>query len=172
LRDQVILVDELDRPLGAARKLQVHRAPGQLHRAFSVFVVGSGQQILLQRRSALKYHFPGLWTNACCGHPRPGEDLVPAAQCRLAEEMGLVAEPRALGSFVYRAVDASTGLVEHELDHVLLARSDVQPTPDPAEVDDWRWIHREDLDAELYRHPDTFTPWFPLALAVMDQCLE
>ena len=71
--DLVILVDEQDRELGAMEKLAAHERGGTRHRAFSVFIVDPQGRWLLQRRAAGKYHFPGLWTNACCSHPRPGE---------------------------------------------------------------------------------------------------
>jgi len=166
--DIVLLVDEHDRPLGSASKVEAHRPPGMLHRAVSVFVVNSGGAILLQRRAMSKYHFPGLWTNACCSHPGADENVETAGKRRLAEEMGLVAEPRSVGSFIYRAEDPDSGLVEHELDHVLLACCDADPTPDPNEADDWRWLDREELNDELDRRPHLFTPWFPHVLAAVD----
>jgi isopentenyl-diphosphate delta-isomerase len=168
-REFVVLVDDHDRPLGSAPKLDVHRPPGTLHRAVSVFVVNSAGAILLQRRAMSKYHFPGLWTNACCGHPRAEESVENAGKRRLAEEMGLAAELRPVGSFIYRADDPDSGLAEHELDHVLLANCDADPSPDSTEVDDWRWIDRDDLDDELNRKPQLFTPWFPHVLAAIDQ---
>src|SRR5207248_1208560 len=68
--DDVILVDEQDRPVGTAPKLAAHQDGGRLHRAFSVFIFDSAGRMLLQRRAASKYHFGGLWTNTCCSHPR------------------------------------------------------------------------------------------------------
>ncbi len=171
-REFVLLVDERDCPLGSAPKLDVHRPPGRLHRAISVFVVNSGGAVLLQRRAMSKYHFPGLWTNACCGHPRAEETVEAAGKRRLAEEMGLVTDPRPVGTFIYRAEDSGSGLVEHELDHVLLACCDTDPTPNSAEADDWRWIDREELDDELAREPHRFTPWFPHVLALIDEWLS
>ena len=45
--------------------------------------------LLMQKRSKLKYHSPGLWTNTCCSHQRDGERTIDAANRRLNEEMGL-----------------------------------------------------------------------------------
>ncbi|MEA2939167.1 MAG: isopentenyl-diphosphate Delta-isomerase, partial [Alphaproteobacteria bacterium] len=95
--EQLILVDENNRAVGAAGKDAVHRA-GLLHRAFSIFVVDDRGRILLQRRSPRKYHSGGLWANSCCGHPRPGERTVAAAQRRLNEELG-VASTLSFGFF-------------------------------------------------------------------------
>src|SRR5690349_15374146 len=91
-RDQVVLVDEHDRPLGTAPQLEAHQAGGRLHRAFSVFIFDAAGRMLLQRRAPSKYHFAGLWTNACCSHPQPDEPVVEAARTRLREEFGFDAE--------------------------------------------------------------------------------
>ena len=85
--EQVILVDMDDREIGRAGKLEAHRQ-GQLHRAVSICIVDGEGRMLLQRRAAVKYHSPGLWANACCSHPRPGEATLAAALRRLPEELG------------------------------------------------------------------------------------
>ena len=160
--DSVVLVDAGDRVVGTAPKLDAHRT-GVLHRAFSVFVFDSQGFLLLQQRARSKYHSGGLWTNTCCGHPRPGEATVAAAQRRLREEMGIACALREAGRFLYRA-DVGGGLVEHELDHVLVGRSDREPVPDPAEVAGWRRAAVADLQVEMARVPSRFTAWLPRAL--------
>ncbi|HLG02045.1 MAG TPA: NUDIX domain-containing protein, partial [Bacteroidia bacterium] len=72
--EEVILVDSFDRVLGQMEKIQTHQE-GRLHRAFSVFIFNSKGGMLLQKRATGKYHSGGLWSNACCGHPRPGEEV-------------------------------------------------------------------------------------------------
>ena len=90
--EEVILVDEEGREIGSAEKLEAHRNGGRLHLAFSIVLFNRNGETLLQRRSKRKYHFGGLWTNACCGHPRPGEVLAEAARRRLREELGVGTE--------------------------------------------------------------------------------
>lgn len=160
--ERVVLVDEADREVGEAPKLEVHRT-GALHRAFSVFIVDSRGDMLLQRRARGKYHTPGLWTNACCGHPRPGEAVEAAAGRRLEEEMGFVCSLERRYAFVYQA-DLGADLSEHEYDHVFLGRFDGEPDPDPNEVWEWRWLQRHDLVNTLAERPEWFTPWFRIAL--------
>jgi len=165
--ETVVLVDENDREVGTAEKLEAH-VSGALHRAFSVFVLNGRGELLLQRRAAGKYHCGGLWTNTCCGHPRPGEPVAAAARRRLNEEMGIDCELSPAGTFVYRA-EVGGGLVEHEYDHVFLARHEDDPSPDPAEADAWRWADVETLIADAEASPAEFTPWFALALRELAQ---
>jgi isopentenyl-diphosphate delta-isomerase len=162
--DHVILVDESDRPVGSAEKLAAHEGGGKLHRAFSVFLFDSGGRMLLQRRAASKYHFGGLWTNACCSHPRRGQALLESARTRLRHELGIDAPLEELFSFVYRAEDPASGLTEHEFDHVLCGRFDGAPRPNPDEVSDWEWVEPAALVDDVRRRPERYTPWFKLVL--------
>ncbi|MFG0307237.1 MAG: isopentenyl-diphosphate Delta-isomerase [Phycisphaerales bacterium JB040] len=161
--EHVILVDEHDNPIGTLEKHAAHKDGGRLHRAFSVFLTDDAGRVLLQRRASTKYHFGGLWTNTACGHPRPGERTVAAAQRRLFEEMGVRAELAEVGTFTYAAQDDGSGLTEREIDHVCLGAFTGSPTPDPEEAEGWRWIDPDELDRELRASPEQFTPWFPLA---------
>jgi isopentenyl-diphosphate delta-isomerase len=168
-RTTVVLVDESGQELGTAAKQDAHNPPGRLHLAFSVFLFTPGRrQLLLQQRARSKYHFPGIWANTCCSHPAPGEDLIESARLRLSEELGVAPEDGLVdvGTFVYRAVDPVSGLVEHELDHVVvgtLAGSEGIVRPDPAEVEAVRWVAPADV---LGHGPaEGFAPWFATALA-------
>lgn len=165
---EVVLVDGEDREVGRAPKVAAHRPPGLRHRAFSLFVHDGAGALLLQRRAFEKYHFGGRWTNTCCSHPAPGELVADAARRRLREEMGIGVGPlRAAGRFEYRAVDAASGLVEHELDHVVVGPAAASaPRPAPQEVAAWRWVDLPALLDELRAAPATFTPWFAPALAL------
>lgn len=167
----VVLLDEDGTEIGEMEKLAAHQGDGSLHRAFSVFLFDRDGRMLLHRRASSKHHFRDLWTNSCCSHPRPGESVADAGARRVREELGVEVEAAALrevGSFVYRAEDDGSDLVEHEWDHVLVGHLDGDPDPDPAEVGAWRWMDRTQVDAELADDPSRFTPWFPLALAVVD----
>jgi isopentenyl-diphosphate delta-isomerase len=158
----LVLVDENDREIGTGEKLSVHRS-GALHRAFSVFIFDAEGRLILQRRARAKYHSAGLWSNTCCGHPRPGESVAVAAQRRLREEMGFDTPLTRVFSFVYRAA-LDQGLTEHELDHVFTGSFDGVPSPDPAEVAEWRAIPTGDLVADLTAHQDRYSVWLRPAL--------
>ena len=161
--EQVILVDAADREIGVLGKLAAHANGGTRHRAFSVFIVDARGRWLLQRRAAGKYHFPGLWTNACCSHPRPGEDTAAAAHRRLREELGFDCPLAERFQFEYRAASEAEGLVEHELDHVFTGVYGGAVQPDPDEVGAVRWVEPAELANELRAQPENFTPWFKLA---------
>ncbi|MHC5112268.1 MAG: isopentenyl-diphosphate Delta-isomerase [Planctomycetota bacterium] len=158
--EEVILVDEEDRQIGVSEKLAAHRDGGRLHRAFSVFVFNREGRLLLQRRAATKYHFGGLWTNSCCGHPRPGETTAGAAARRMQEELGFTAAVQPLFTHAYQAKDASSGLTENEIDHVMRSEYEGPVTPDPAEIDAFAWRFPREILADVESNPAAYTPWF------------
>ncbi|MBI1267394.1 MAG: isopentenyl-diphosphate Delta-isomerase [Cryomorphaceae bacterium] len=160
--EHVILVDEYDREIGQMEKLQAHES-GNLHRALSVFLFNSKGELLLQQRALEKYHSPGLWTNTCCSHPRPGEQSKDAAVRRLKEEMGMSCTLTKSFDFIYRA-EFENGLIEHELDHVFIGCSDDKPVMNPSEVASWKYISQENLVADIRNNPDLYTVWFKLCL--------
>ncbi|MBI4696244.1 MAG: isopentenyl-diphosphate Delta-isomerase [Gammaproteobacteria bacterium] len=158
MEEQVILVDVNDRELGVAGKLRAHRE-GALHRAVSVFLFDEEGRFLLQQRAPSKYHSGGLWSNTCCGHPRPQEEESAAASRRLYEELGVRCAIGPAFRFVYRALVAPD-LLEYEYDHVFFGRYGGEPTPNPDEVADWRWVDSAHLRAEVRDRPARYSPWF------------
>ena len=164
--EMVVLVDEDGADIGQMGKLEAHRAPGRLHRAISVVVFTPGGQVVLQRRAAAKYHFAGLWSNTCCSHPRPGEAVAAAASRRLVEEMGLSCALEEVGAVRYEAHDSTSGLVERELDVVLLGMCSEQPVPDPNEVSEVGLASPDWLFADIEARPARYTPWLREVLTV------
>lgn len=160
--EEVILVNEEDHPIGQMEKMEAHEK-GLLHRAFSVLIFNSSEQVLLQKRASSKYHSGGLWTNTCCSHPRPGETVLDAANRRLMEEMGMTADLTERFHFIYKT-DLDNHLVEHELDHVLVGQSDDLPTLNPDEAEDFKYINLETLKEELKSSPENYTVWFKIIM--------
>ncbi len=131
-RRLVELVDIDGRAVGACPVGEAHTPPGRLHRAFSVLLFDADGRVLMQQRALTKSRFAGRWTNTCCSHPGPGEDVTTSALRRLDEELGLQVDwLREVGRFVYRAADPHSGLVEHEYDHLFVGHFDGAPAPDP-----------------------------------------
>lgn len=157
-KEMVILVNEQDEAIGLMEKMEAHEK-GLLHRAFSILIFNSDGEMLLQQRALSKYHSPGLWTNACCSHPRNGETILEAANRRLSEEMGMQTELSVLTRFIYKA-DFDNGLTEHELDYVVKGITNENPTINPDEVNAFRWISTADLIKWVETTPTDFTVWF------------
>ena len=156
--EEVILVDEQDRPLGVQAKLVAHRTAIR-HRAFSVFITDSRGHVLLQSRAPSKYHSGGLWTNACCGHPRVGEAPIDAARRRLVEEMGIDVPLTHAGILNYTAA-LPDGWHENEVVHLFTGVSDAEPRPAPEEVHEWRRFCPSELAEAARRDVHAFTAWF------------
>lgn len=155
----------VDGTLTPVDKREAH-SQGLRHRAVAVFVM-AGTKVLIQRRADGKPHGAGLWANACCTHPRWGEDTAACAVRRLAEEMGIQGlAPALAGQIEYRA-DVGTGTVELEVVDIFVAEAPdgLVPAPDPSEVAETRWVDLYTLVAEARRWPNRFTPWLRLYLS-------
>ena len=158
---KVILVNELDEEIGTMEKMQAH-LEGKLHRAFSVFIVNAENEMLLQKRAAHKYHSPNLWTNACCSHPMPDENIMDAANRRVKEELGMeITDLKKLFSFQYKA-ELENNLIEHELDYVLWANAKSEVNFNNDEVSDFVYLAKDEIKEQLAEKPDQFTVWFKL----------
>lgn len=158
--DTLVLVDLFDNEIGKASKIEVHEK-GLLHRAFSVFIVNDGR-MLIQKRNRNKYHSGGLWTNACCSHPRYGELLDEAVIRRIKEELGITSQFYKAFSFVYRST-FKNGITEYEYDHVFLSDYNGNIAPDEDEIEEYKWIGLEELADDLVSYPDKYTAWFQIA---------
>lgn len=163
--EEVILVNERDEEIGAMEKMEAHRK-GILHRAFSIFIFNNKNEMLLQQRAINKYHSGGLWTNACCSHPKPGEATELAASRRLAEELGFETMLDKAFDFTYNA-SFENGLIEHEFDHVFSGIYNGEINFDKNEVKDICFMRMEDIEAALQSHPAKFTAWFSIAFPLI-----
>jgi isopentenyl-diphosphate delta-isomerase type 1 len=161
--DHVILLSDSHEVIGEAPRASVHTEDTPLHLAFSCYVFNEAGEVLLTRRALTKRTWPGVWTNTCCGHPRPGEDMVEAIRRRLTDELGLAVDELVcvLPDFAYTATDAS-GIVENEVCPVfstVLAHPIPALSPNPAEVVDWEWVTWESLAESARLTPFIFSPW-------------
>jgi isopentenyl-diphosphate delta-isomerase len=157
-QDFVILVDANDNEIGVMQKMEAHKK-ALLHRAISVFICNSNGDWLLQKRALQKYHSNGLWTNASCSHPFPGESSFEAANRRLMEEMGMKADLVEIFNFTYKE-PLDNELTEHELDHVFFGITDEKPIINSDEVDEWKYVPFNELEADIENNPENYTVWF------------
>ena len=165
--NDVILVTEQDEAIGVMEKMEAHRR-GVLHRAFSVFLFDQEGRMLLQQRSAHKYHGALLWSNTCCSHPYPGEAVETAAERRLQEELGFTAPLEKIFTFTYKAA-VENGLTEHEFDHVFAGVYTGPVQPNPAEVADYAYQPMELIQEQVNNNPDSFTSWFRIAFPLVEK---
>jgi isopentenyl-diphosphate Delta-isomerase len=165
----VILVDKEDRPIGTMDKMEAHEK-GLLHRAFSVFIFNAKGEMLLQQRSVDKYHSGGLWTNACCSHPMPGEQTIDAANRRLGEELGFSTPLEKRFSFIYKT-NFDNGLTEHEVDHVFTGTYDGNILPNKAEVEAFKYCSVSEVIQLIAENPNHFTSWFKIAFPKLEAYL-
>ena len=158
--EHVILLDATGQPRGTAPKHAVHGTDTPLHLGFSCHLVDRRGRVLLTRRAAAKPTWPGTWSNACCGHPQPGETLRAAVTRRLQDELGLTVRTMglAISDFTYRVV-MDNGMVEHEVCPVVVAEIDSEPSLNPAEVDDASWVDWSVLCDRAQQEPETLSPW-------------
>jgi isopentenyl-diphosphate delta-isomerase len=160
IEEKVILVNERDEQIGLMPKLEAHEK-AQLHRAFSIFILNSKNEVMLQQRASQKYHSPLLWTNTCCSHQREGESNIQAGNRRLMEEMGFSTELKELFHFIYKA-PFDNGLTEHELDHVMVGYFDGEPEINTEEVENWKWMDIDAIKEDMQVHPEKYTVWFKI----------
>lgn len=168
--EYVILVNENDEQTGIMEKVEAHEK-AILHRAFSVFIFNNEGDMLLQKRAEKKYHSGGLWTNACCSHPRPGEDVTAAAERRLKEELGFSTALQKRFSFIYKAA-FDNGLTEHEYDHVFTGMHNGPIQPNLDEAEDYSYKSLSEIDDELNLNPDKFTVWFRIAFPKLKEYFQ
>jgi isopentenyl-diphosphate Delta-isomerase len=159
MEKNIVVVDENNNFIKLEEKMKVHEL-GLLHRAFSLLIFNSKNEMLIHKRALIKYHCPGLWTNACCSHPTLNGDLILEAKRRLNEEMGMKCNDiKKLFTFTYRK-EFDNGLIEHEIDQVLISFSDEVPNPNPDEVCDFKWISMKTLYEDVEKNSDNYTFWF------------
>jgi isopentenyl-diphosphate Delta-isomerase len=163
--ERVVLVDERGRVTGWAHKADVHDEHTPLHLAFSCYVFGPDDQLLVTRRAQSKATWPGVWTNSCCGHPSPGEDLSAAVHRRAQQELGLDLLDVAvvLPAFRYRAT-MGNGVVENELCPVLRARAENELRPDSSEVQQTQWVSWDAFSREVCSGARVVSPWCTLQI--------
>jgi isopentenyl-diphosphate delta-isomerase len=154
-----VLVDEAGEPIGVADKATVHGVHTPRHLAFSCYGFDDAGRLLVTQRARTKSTFPLVWTNTCCGHPGPGEDLADAAARRLRHELGLqVRDMRmVLPDFSYRASDGR--VEENEFCPVLACRIVGEPTPRPDEVEAVAWWSWAEFLAAAADPASGLSPW-------------
>jgi len=172
MKDLLILVDKNDNILGYEEKIKCHLGRGLTHRAFSIFIFNDKNEILIQKRAKGKMLWSGFWANACCSHPRKGENYKKAAKRRLKEEMGINADLKSVFKFYYQARYKNIGS-ENELCAIFVGRyNDSKINPDLEEVQEWEWINIEKLKKNIKQNADIYAPWFKIEMAKVNEIID
>lgn len=164
----VVLVDENDQIIGSMRKMEAHEQ-GALHQAISIIVFNKKGKMLLQQRAEKKYHWANIWSNTVCTHPRENETHQAAAERRLKEELGFSTELKEVFSFIYKAEDESSGLIEHEYDHVFIGEYNGEIPFNEDEVQAVEWIEVVELLEDVKNDPEKYSFWFKIILEEMEK---
>ena len=159
-RESVVLLDESGAAIGTADKAAVHGPDTPLHLAFSCYVFDAQGRLLVTQRALHKKTWGGVWTNSCCGHPAPEEDLGEAVRRRVGEELGLALDDvrLVLPAFRYRAVMAD-GTVENEMCPVFVATTHDRERLDPSEVEDAEWVPWAEFREQVLSGSRAVSPW-------------
>jgi isopentenyl-diphosphate Delta-isomerase len=178
MQDMMTLVDENDNVLGPISKLNGHlllqnnkqvvgNGPqshmlkkSELHRAFSLLLFNSKNELLMQQRAFKKITFPGRWTNTCCSHnahiPLELEaepqfvGMRRAAVRRTDFELGikdLKPDDLSVVSRILYYAESCDRFAEHELDYIIFARKDIDLgfMPNPDEIEEIAWVKYHDF---------------------------
>ena len=178
MQEMCILVDEGDNPVGKETKYNCHLAGGKLHRAFSILIFNSKNEMLIQKRSRDKITFPGVWANACCSHPlhfaaeleSNGIGTKRAAIRKLEQELGIDASTMSIDDFTFMTkmqyeARADDKWIEREIDHILILQKDVVTKHNKNEIEELKWVSRSEFEAEISSLRDSgevIAPWFSL----------
>ena len=158
--ESVVLLDEAGAAIGTADKASVHGPDTPLHLAFSCYVFDSKARLLVTQRALHKKTWGGAWTNSCCGHPAPEEDISEAVRRRVGQELGLELDDvrLVLPAFRYRAV-MPDGTVENEMCPVFVATTTDQVQLDPDEVEAATWVPWVEFRSEVLSGDRDVSPW-------------
>lgn len=159
MSDYIVLLNEQNQPIGTAPKLEAHNNSTPLHKGFSLFLLNTKGELLLQQRSAQKKAWPNVWSNSCCGHPMLRESAIEAAKRRLEFELGIHSAEIRMMLPNYRYRFEQYGIIENELCPVMAGFSDATPHPNTKEVQAIRWLPWEEWVDEVKTAPENYSPW-------------
>jgi isopentenyl-diphosphate delta-isomerase len=119
--------------------------------------------MLIQQRAHSKKTWPGIWSNACCGHPAPGESHHAAARRRVRQELGIdnIKLEIALPDFRYLA--EFRGIVANEICPVFFGLCLQLRVHNPNEEASIEWVDWNDFsevcNGKTNTRFDSFSPW-------------
>ena len=169
--EPVVLVDHDDNQIGTCPKALVHHANTPMHRAFSSYIFNQKGKVLVQRRAKSKKTWGGIWSNSCCGHPRPGEERIDAVSRRAKDELGIsVYNLKQVAPYQYRF--ELDGVVENEICPIFVARTNDQVMPNPSEVEEYLWLSWPEFKAHIEANKNSYSPWCKEQVKILEDLEE
>jgi len=149
------VVDEHDLIITHRPRHEIH-ALSLRHRAAHILVFNGSGQLLLQKRSQKKDLNKGLWDSSAAGHVDQGENYTDCAPRELQEELGISA---ALTALFKLAPCPELGM---EFIQVYECVNDGPFTFAVDEIDELRWLHRDEVDERVDSDDVTLTETFKI----------
>ncbi|MBP72767.1 MAG: hypothetical protein CMA70_04205 [Euryarchaeota archaeon] len=178
MAEMCLIVDKQDNVIGSETKRTCHWGSGIRHRAFSVLIFDSQGRLLVQKRSAEKITFPGVWANSCCSHPLDmksendgSEGVENAARRKLDQELGIPLEITETWSFHHigkmeYSCRWDKDWIEREIDHIMVVQADTEVNHNENEISDVLWVDPLEIGRMMEGNgkwnDEVVAPWFRL----------
>ena len=178
MAEMCLIVDKQDNVIGSETKRECHWGSGIRHRAFSVLIFDSQGRLLVQKRSAEKITFPGVWANSCCSHPLDMKSendgsvgVENAARRKLDQELGIPLEITETWSFHHigkmeYSCRWDKDWIEREIDHIMVVQADTEVNHNENEISDVLWVDPLEIsrmmDGNGKWNDEVVAPWFRL----------
>ena len=178
MAEMCLIVDKQDNVIGSETKRECHWGSGIRHRAFSVLIFDSQGRLLVQKRSAEKITFPGVWANSCCSHPLDMKSendgsagVENAARRKLDQELGIPLEITETWSFHHigkmeYSCRWDKDWIEREIDHIMVVQADTEVNHNENEISDVLWADPLEISRMMEGNgkwnDEVVAPWFRL----------
>jgi len=163
------IIDEKGNVIAQEKRSIVHEK-GLLHRASDIFVLDKKDRIFIQQRSFKKLIGPGLWDMSAAEHLKPGENFEQAAIRGVKEELGV--KSTSLKKIGERKQRAKFGnLLDNENVQVFKCYFEGEITLQEKEIEQGKWITKEQLLEETKKDPKKFSRWLIQDLQNFNQLL-
>lgn len=139
--------------IGRSTRQYCHSGAKPLHPVIHIHIIDRYNRIYLQKRSMNKDIQPGKWDTAVGGHVSYGEGITEAVYREALEELKFSEfNPIHIETYSFESE------IEKELVNIFAVVGSYDLQPDLDEVDEGRWWHVDDIDANLGK--GVFTPNF------------
>ena len=142
------ILDENGNKTGETKlRKEVHRN-GDWHKAVDIFIINDNNEILLQKRSAVKEAYPNMWTTSASGHLSAGDDSINAAIREIKEELGLTVTKEELRYlFTVKENKVWNDIIDNEIVDVFLVNKNIN-------IDDLKLQEEEVAEVKFFTYKE------------------